>query len=184
MILLWWTVVVQRLAELAISKRNGNWMASQGGYEVGQEHYKLLLFIHMLFFLGIWAETLFLRATPPTWAWAPFLLFVCTQGLRYWCIRSLGMYWNTRIWVVPGHRPKVAGPYKYIRHPNYVVVAVELLVFPIIFGAYLTAAIVTFINTLTMVLIRIPMEEYALKDATNYEEEMGEKRRFLPSWNR
>lgn len=184
MILLWWIVVVQRVGELAISRRNSEWMESQGGYEVGQEHYNLILFIHLLFFIGIWIEVLFFRATPPSWAWVPFGIFVLTQILRYWCISSLGKYWNTRVWVVPGHKPQIRGPYRFMRHPNYVVVAIELLVFPVIFGAYLTAAIVTFINTLSMLLIRIPLEEYALKYATNYEEEMGEKRRFLPSWNR
>lgn len=184
MILLWWIVVVQRIGELAISKRNSNWMARQGGYEVGREHYKLILFIHTLFFVGIWAEVLIFRAKPPSWAWVPLLLFAGAQLLRYWCIYSLGRYWNTRIWVVPGHKPKVTGPYKYLRHPNYVIVAIELLVFPVIFGAYLTAAIVTFINTLSLVLIRIPMEEYALKDVTDYEKEMGKKHRFFPHWDR
>jgi methyltransferase len=181
-ILLWWIVVVQRIGELAISKRNSAWMQSKGGYEVGQEHYKLILSIHILLFVGIWGEVLWFHAKPPSWAWVPLTIFAGTQILRYWCIRSLGKYWNTRIWVVPGHKPKVEGPYKYLRHPNYVVVAIELLVFPVIFGAYLTAVLVTFMNTLTMVLIRIPMEEYALKNATTYEEEMGEKRRFLPNW--
>lgn len=184
MIILWWIVVVQRIGELAVSRRNSKWMASQGGYEVGQEHYKLIVFIHSLYFVGIWVEVLLFRAKPPSWAWVPLVIFVGTQVMRYWCIRSLGKYWNTRIWVVPGHKPKVTGPYKYLRHPNYVVVAIELLVFPVIFGAYLTAAIVTFINTLTMVLIRIPMEEYALKNVTSYEEDMGEKQRFLPHWDR
>jgi methyltransferase len=184
MILLWLLVGVQRIGELAISKRNSKWMESQGGYEVGQEHYKLILFIHLLFFVGIWVEVLFFRATPPTWAWAPFGLFVIAQVFRYWCIRSLGRYWNTRIWVVPGHTPQIKGPYRFMRHPNYVVVAIELLVFPLIFGAYLTATVVTIINTLIMFLIRIPLEEVALREATNYEEEMGKKHRFFPSWDR
>lgn len=184
MILLWCIVVVQRIGELVISKRNSNWMASQGGYEVGREHYKLIVFIHTLFFVGIWAEVLIFHARPPSWAWVPLLLFAGTQLGRYWCISSLGEYWNTRIWVVPGHKPKIAGPYKYLRHPNYVIVAIELLVFPVIFGAYLTAAIVTFINTLSLLLIRIPMEEYALKNVTDYEKEMGGKNRFFPHLDR
>jgi methyltransferase len=179
-ILLWWFVVVQRLAELVISKRNSEWMEKQGGYEVGKEHYPLIVFIHLLFFVGIWAETLLLRAKPPTWAWVPFLIFVGTQILRYWCIRSLGVYWNTKIWVVPGHQPRVVGPYRYMRHPNYVVVTIELLVFPVIFGAYLTATIVTFMHTLTLLLIRIPLEEHALREVTTYEQEMSGKRRFFP----
>ncbi len=179
-ILLWWIVVVQRIGELAISSRNSSWMKKQGGYEVGGEHYNLVVLIHIIFFLGIWFEVLFFHAKPPSWAIVPFCLFVCTQILRYWCIRSLGRYWNTRVWVVPGHKPQVSGPYRFMRHPNYVVVAIELLVFPVIYGAYLTAAIVTFMNMLIMLLIRIPLEEHALRLETNYEEEMGEKRRFLP----
>lgn len=180
LILLWWLVVVQRLGELAISKRNSEWMKSRGGYEVGREHYRLIVFIHLLFFVGIWAETMLFRAKPPVWAWVPLIIFVGTQVLRYWCIRSLGMYWNTRIWVVPDHQPRVVGPYRYMRHPNYVVVTIELLVFPVIFGAYLTAAIVTFMHILTLVLFRIPLEEQALREVTTYEQEMDHKRRFIP----
>lgn len=184
LILLWWVVVVQRIGELAISARNSSWMKSQGGVEIGKDHYKLIVFIHGLFFAGIWLEKFFFHTTTPAWAIVPFVMFILTQILRYWCIRSLGKYWNTRIWIVPGHTPQAKGPYKYLRHPNYVVVAIELLVFPVIFGAYLTAAIVTIMNTVIMLLIRIPLEEHALYLAMNYEEEMGEKPRFLPSWNR
>lgn len=180
MIWLWLAVIAQRVLELQLAQRNARWMKQQGGYEVGSSHYPLILLVHVLFFAGIFVEMIWLDATPPSWWIVPFVLFLLTQSMRLWCIRSLGRYWNTRIWVVPGHTPQVLGPYKYLRHPNYVVVMLEMLLFPLIFGAYLTAGIVSLINALVLLLVRIPTEERALMDVTQYEKKMGRKRRFLP----
>lgn len=174
--------IIQRISEMEVARRNQSWMREQGGYEVGKEHYPIIVGIHVLLFIGILVESLFLRATPPSWWVLPFSIYLVSQVLRYWCIGSLGKYWNTRIWVVPNHAPKLAGPYRFMRHPNYVVVMIEILVYPLIFGAILTSISLSVVNTLIILLLRIPMEELALKEATNYDEEMGEKNRFFPTW--
>ncbi|MCG6197960.1 hypothetical protein H1215_12360, partial [Anoxybacillus sp. LAT_38] len=76
--------------------------------------------------------------TAPWWAWT-FSVFALAQGLRYWCIVSLGKRWNTRIYILPGAEPVRRGPYRFLRHPNYLVVATELFVLPLTFSAVATA---------------------------------------------
>lgn len=182
LILLFTLVAMQRLWELEISRRNQRWIKEQGGYEVGKEHYPIIVGIHLLFFAGILVESYFFHATPPFWWPIPFVVFIAAQGLRYWCIKTLGRYWNTRIWVIPGHPPKKTGPYRVIRHPNYLVVMVEILVFPLIFGAYITSISLSIVNTLVLVLLRVPMEELALNESGNYDLEMEDRKRFFPLW--
>jgi methyltransferase len=177
---LWMAVIGQRLFELRKAKKNALWMKRQGGYEVGRKHYPVIIAVHLLFFAGILVEIAWFGATSPTWWLIPFVLFLLVQGLRQWCMQSLGRYWNTRIWVVPGHLPQVQGPYRYLRHPNYLVVVLEILLFPLLFGAYLTAAVMTILNLLVLLLLRIPLEEKALLEVMSYKESMGEKKRFLP----
>jgi methyltransferase len=89
-------------------------------------------------------------------------VFAAAQLLRYWAITTLGPRWNTRILIIPGLAPVRHGPYRYLRHPNYVAVALELLAIPLIFNAWLTALIATLLNAALLLLIRIPAEEKAL----------------------
>ncbi len=177
---LWLIVVIQRLFELRIAKKNRRWAEAQGGYEVGKEHYPFVVLVHILFFGGILLEVSLFGATVPAWWRWPFALFLLAQGLRLWCIRSLGRYWNTRIIIIPGHPPQVEGPYRYLRHPNYVVVFIELLTFPLIYGAWITAIVVSLLNMGVLLLLRIPTEERALAEVTSYQQLMGGKARFLP----
>jgi methyltransferase len=93
----------------------------------------------------------------------PLALFLLVQPLRYWVIFSLGEYWNTRVLVVPGTRLVRRGPYRYLRHPNYVVVAVEILTFPLIFGAWVTALIFSILNA-ALLYVRIREENQALAE--------------------
>jgi methyltransferase len=154
-------VLCQRLFELWLARRNRIWMKSQGGYEVGQEHYKWIVTMHVGFLATLLIEGI--QSRPPTlWSWL-FLLFVLVQFLRLWVIASLGPYWNTRIWVVPGHPLVKKGPYRYLKHPNYLIVASELLLLPLLFGAYLTAVIFSLLNAWFLLSIRIPQEESAWK---------------------
>jgi methyltransferase len=159
---IWIGVVIQRLIELRLSWRNIKWMKSQGGIEIGREHYPWLVAIHLLFFAGLLIEVLVFGASPPKWWWIPLFLFLVLQRLRFWCIQSLGSYWNTRIFIVPGHKRRVEGPYRFIRHPNYAVVMLEILILPLIFGAYMTAVFVSIINAWFLIHVRIPIEEKAL----------------------
>jgi methyltransferase len=91
-------------------------------------------------------------------------LFLLVQPLRYWAILSLGGSWNTKILVVPGAKPVRGGPYRYLNHPNYVVVVVEILTFPLIFGAWLTALVFTLLNAVVL-RVRIREEHRALGES-------------------
>lgn len=152
-------VLCQRLFELWLARRNRNWMKSQGGYEVGRDHYKWIISLHIGFLTALLIEGI--QSRPPSqWPWL-LLVFILVQFLRLWVIASLGPYWNTRIWVVPGHQLVKKGPYRYLKHPNYLVVASELLLLPLLFGAYLTAVIFSLLNAWLLLFIRIPKEEAA-----------------------
>jgi methyltransferase len=90
-------------------------------------------------------------------------IFLLAQGGRYWAISSLGGYWNTRILILPGGRRVRSGPYKYFKHPNYMIVTLELLSGPLIFGATGTTVIASIINAALLLGVRIPAEERALE---------------------
>ncbi|MDG5472712.1 isoprenylcysteine carboxylmethyltransferase family protein [Jeotgalibacillus sp. ET6] len=162
-------VVVQRLAELIAAKRNEQWMREQGAFEAGASHYPYMLALHIGFFLSLLAETLFFdRPLSPFW---PLLLplFLAAQAFRIWCLRSLGRFWNTKILILPDAEVVRKGPYKWIKHPNYLVVTVELLILPLLLQAYATAVLFSLLNAV-MLSVRIPVEEKALKGSTNYKE--------------
>lgn len=154
-------LIVQRLSELWVAKRHAVLVLAEGGYEVGQDHYKWILATHVVFFMGLLLEVTNrfdgYGAGFPVW----FALFLLTQGLRYWAIHSLGRYWNTRIIVAPEMEHVQRGPYRFISHPNYVAIVTELIVIPLMFGAYLTAVTITIINAMVL-RHRIRVEEQAL----------------------
>ena len=100
---------------------------------------------------------------PPVWWPVPLAAFLLVQPLRYWSILSLGENWNTRVLVVPGGKLVRRGPYRYFPHPNYVVVAVEVLTFPLIFGAWITAITFSLLNA-TLLYVRIRTENRALRE--------------------
>lgn len=163
-------LVVQRAIELVIAKRNEAWMLKQGGYEVGAQHYPYIVLMHVLFFVSLVVEVRLLN-----WGlsdmWLILLcVFIGAQVVRIWSILSLGKFWNTKILILPQADVKRKGPYQWIKHPNYMVVALELGVIPLIFGAYVTAVVFTVANALMIGLIRIPTEEQALSEVTNYQE--------------
>jgi len=173
---LWGVVICERMGELILAQRNARWMKQQGGYEIGRSHYPLFIVLHVFFLISLWIEA----QSPPDWWFIPFGVFLLAQLLRFWVIRTLGKYWNTRIWVVPGQPIQKQGPYRYIRHPNYVVVIIELLTLPLVFQAYFTALWTTLLNAYLLFKIRIPMEEEALSQMSNYQESMNAKGRLLP----
>lgn len=160
-------VIVQRIVELFIARRNENWMKSQGGYEVGAKHYPYMVAIHIGFFISLILEVLiFKRHLSPYW-WVFFILFIGLQLMRIWVISSLGKYWNTKIIVLPGAHVVKKGPFHFLRHPNYVVVSLEILIIPLIFNGIFTAILFTLLN-LCILYIRIPIEEAALREVTDY----------------
>ncbi|MCG7342542.1 isoprenylcysteine carboxyl methyltransferase [Sporosarcina sp. ACRSL] len=163
-------VILQRIIELFIAKRNEKWMKSQGAFEAGSSHYPFMVAMHIFFFITLIAEVLFFHRQLST-IWQILLgIFLAAQIARVWCLASLGKFWNTKIIVLPHAKVVKRGPYKWVRHPNYIIVATELLVLPLLFNAFFTAVLFSLLN-IWMMTIRIPAEERALKEATNYTEE-------------
>jgi methyltransferase len=156
-------VALQRLLELRLSRRNERLLRARGAIERGRGHYPLMVALHALWLLSTLVEG-FLRGPglPALWP-IPAALFLLVQPLRYWSIRSLGGYWNTRILVVPDAKLVARGPYRYLRHPNYVVVAVEVATFPLIFGAWVTAVVFSTLNA-ALLFVRIREENRALAE--------------------
>jgi methyltransferase len=153
-------VALQRLLELRLSRRNEHILRARGAVERGREHYPLMVALHVLWLLSTLIEGV-LRG-PVLWP-VPLALFLLVQPLRYWAILSLGENWNTRILVVPGAELVRRGPYRYLKHPNYVVVVVEIATFPLIFGAWITALVFSVLNA-ALLFIRIREENRALAE--------------------
>lgn len=159
-------VIVQRLVELLIAKRNEKSMRAKGAYEVGASHYPFMILLHTSFFISLIIEVIYFKfIVIPDFVLLAF--FGLLQLLRVWCLISLGTFWNTKIIILPGANVVAKGPYAYIRHPNYLVVCLEILVLPLMFQAYITAICFTILNFIIL-SVRIPIEENALKEATDY----------------
>ena len=150
-------VVVQRLAELAWSARNTRALLARGGREAGAGHYPLLVLLH-----ASWLAAMALTvppATPVNWTWLG--LFLVLQVARLWVMASLGPYWTTRIITVDGAPLVRRGPYRFMRHPNYAVVAGEMAALPMAFGAWRLALAFSLLNGLVLWL-RVRTENAAL----------------------
>lgn len=166
----WYTVLValvaiERLAELVVAKRNLTWSLAQGGRETGFSHYPFMVVLHTGLLAGCLLEVwLGDRSFLPALGWPMLVLVVASQALRWWCIRTLGPQWNTRIVVVPGLPRVTGGPYRLFSHPNYVAVVVEGLALPLVHTAWLTAIVFTVLNA-GLLTIRIRAENVALTSA-------------------
>jgi methyltransferase len=156
-------VALQRLLELALSRRNERLLRVRGAVERGRGHYPLIVAMHALWLLSTFGEGALRGPGFPFYWPVPLTLFLLVQPLRYWAILSLGESWNTRILVVPGAKPVRRGPYRYLNHPNYVVVVVEILSFPLIFGAWITALIFSIMNAV-LLSVRMREENRALRE--------------------
>lgn len=156
-------VGLQRLLELALSRRNERRLRARGAVERGRAHYPAIVALHALWLLSTLVEGL-LRGPGMSAYWPVALAaFLLAQPLRYWAILSLGERWSTRILVLPGARLVRRGPYRYFRHPNYVVVVVEIAAFPLIFGAWTTALVFSALNA-AVLAVRVREEERALSE--------------------
>ena len=156
-------VGVQRLIELVLARRNERRARARGAVERGRSHYLFIVALHSLWLLATLIEGLLRGPELPALWPIPLALFLLVQPLRYWALVSLGERWNTKILVVPGARPIRRGPYKYLSHPNYVVVVVEILTFPLIFGAWVTALVFTVLNA-AVLWVRVREENRALTE--------------------
>ena len=151
-------IASQRLAELVYARRNERKLIARGGFEVGRGHYLLFILLHAL-----WLASMLVLVDPATEPnWILLGLMVALQGLRFWVVASLGPYWTTRIITLPGAPLIRSGPFRYVRHPNYLVVTAEILVLPLAFNAPGIAAVFSLLNLLLLAW-RIRVEEQALQ---------------------
>ncbi len=155
-------VGLERLAELAVAKRNLAWSRERGGYEIGFGHYPFMVVLHTGLLAGCLAEV-WIADPPflPVLGWSMLVLLIASQALRWWCIRTLGRQWNTRIVVVPGLPRVTGGPYRYFSHPNYVAVVVEGFALPLVHTAWITALVFSVLNA-ALLTVRIRTENHAL----------------------
>lgn len=156
-------IIGQRLLELRIAKQNEIWMKERGAIELGAKHYKWFVILHICFFLSIIFEASLTNKTIISLNYYILTLLVITQIFRFWCIFTLGRFWNTKIIVLPRVSPIKKGPYKYVKHPNYLIVAIELFLIPLLFHAYLTAILFPILHTI-LLCVRIPIENKALEE--------------------
>lgn len=151
------------MLELRYSRRNERRLRAKGAVERGRGHYPAMVAIHALWLVSTFVEGLLRGPEIPIWWPVPLAAFLLVQPLRYWAILSLKENWNVRILVVPGGKLVRSGPYRYFPHPNYVVVAVEVLTFPLIFGAWITAVVFSMLNS-AFLYVRIRTENRALRE--------------------
>ena len=168
---LWWYVVLvllvglERVAELVVSLRNARWSFSRGGVEYGKGHYPFMVLLHTGLLVGCVVEAIVAdRPFIPALGWTMLAVVVLAQGLRWWCISVLGHQWNTRVIVVPGMPLAASGPYKWLRHPNYVAVVAEGIALPLVHTAWITATLFLLLN-IPLLAVRIRAEEAALDTA-------------------
>jgi methyltransferase len=155
-------LILLRLGELILADRNRRWAMARGGKELDSSHYRMIVAVHILFYFSLWLEW---RYRSHGWSdlWPVWLvLLVTAQILRWWAIRTLGRRWNTRIIVVPQMSLVTKGPYRFIRHPNYAAIIIELIAIPALCGAYFTAVLFSLANA-WILSRRIPREEEALR---------------------
>lgn len=159
---------VERIVELAVSRRNAAAAFARGGREYGQGHFPWMVGLHTGLLLGCIAEVVLVhRLFIPALGWPMLAIALLCQAGRYWVIHSLGQQWNTRVIVVPGAgRVTARGPYRWSRlpHPNYVIVAVEGIALPLVHTAWVTAVAFTALNAILLLGFRIPTEDRALRE--------------------
>lgn len=168
--MIWYTALVlavaaERIAELVVALRNARWSLARGGTEAGRGHYPAMVALHAALLVACLAET-WLAGRPfhALLGWTMVAVVAAAQVLRWWCVRTLGRCWNTRVIVVPGLPPVTGGPYRRLRHPNYAAVAAEGAALPLVHGAWVTAVLFTVSNAALMA-VRIPCEDGALAGA-------------------
>jgi methyltransferase len=150
-------VVVARLAELALARRNERRLRARGAVEYGAHHYTLFFLLH-----GAWLLAVALcadPAAPPVWGW--LAAYGALQALRVWTLASLGPYWTTRVLTVPFEPLVLRGPYRWLRHPNYLIVAGEIAALPLAFRLWAAALVFSTLN-IALLTWRLRIEEEAL----------------------
>lgn len=175
--------LAERLLELFVSRRNQKSMKERGFSEKeSTSGMRAMIILHSSWYVGTLIERLFMPTVIPTTLWfGALVIFFAAQALRFWTLRTLGSFWNISVMTTDSDAPLFVcdGPYRYIRHPNYLVVILELATLPVIGNAPYTAVLFTILNAL-LLRRRITLEEAHLFSVSGYREEMASKARFIP----
>lgn len=173
-------VCLERIYELWLSTRNARSALQAGGIEVGRDHYPVMVVLHSTFLVAAPLEVVLANRPFLFWPGVVAIVAVCaSMSLRHWAVNTLGPRWNTRVIVVPGAPAEVSGPYRWVRHPNYLAVVVELAALPLVHSAWVTAIAFSLLNA-WLLSVRIRVEEDALRRHCAYDERMGHRPRLLP----
>lgn len=171
---------VGRLLELRIANRNRRAMLDQGGVEFSPGHYPWMVVLHTAWLFACPLEVWLLGRPFLPWLGIPSLvLFAAAFGLRYWVISALGERWTTRIVCLPGAEPVTGGPYRWLRHPNYLAVILEIAFLPLVHTAWLTALVFSLLNAF-LLRVRIRAEEEGLSRMSDYDSVFSGRPRLVP----
>ncbi len=172
-------IAIQRLFEIKRSRKNEAKLKARGGMELSSGHFTYMRLLHIFW---LWACILeaYLRQTPPLWyiSLGAFAALLLGQIFRLAAIHTLKERWTVRIIVLEGEAPVTTGIYRYLRHPNYLGVIIEIAALPLIFGCWWTASVFSVLNGIIL-YTRIGAEEKALSSTSNYEERFEDKKRFF-----
>ncbi len=153
-------IILLRIAELFLAKRNEKWMLQNGAVEYGKKHYSLIVALHTSFFISLIVE--YANQQTPSYSIFILIIYFLLLACKAWIIASLGKFWNTKIFRIPNFPLIKTGPYKYVKHPNYIVVVAEIALIPLAFHLYYTAIIFSLLNAIIL-SIRIKEENRALE---------------------
>ncbi|MFJ2112649.1 isoprenylcysteine carboxyl methyltransferase family protein [Streptomyces sp. NPDC087850] len=165
--MIWYTALIlavgaERCVELAVARRNARWSLERGAVEHGRGHYPPMVALHTALLLGCLVEAGAAdRPFDPAVGGTMLAVVMAAQALRWWCVRTLGPRWNTRVLVVPGLPLVARGPYRLLRHPNYVAVVAEGIALPLVHGSWITALVFTALNA-WLLTVRLRCENRAL----------------------
>lgn len=173
-------VAAARLVELGVSNRNVRRLTARGAVEAAPGHYPVMVALHTAFLAACPAEVWLLdRPFLPWLGWPMLALVLGAAGLRLWVIRALDGRWTTRIYCLPDTPPVTSGPFRFLRHPNYLAVIVEIVALPLVHTAWLTSAVFSVANAL-LLRVRIRAEEAALAQVSHYRTAFAGRYRLLP----
>ena len=153
-------VILLRIGELFLSKKNEKWLLQNGAVEYGKKHYPLIVALHSLFFVSLIIE--YSSQHNPSFSLLMLLFYFLLLAFKVWIIASLGKFWNVKIFRIQNFPLIKEGPYKFFKHPNYIIVIAEIAVIPIVFHLYYTAIIFSLLNAIILT-IRIKEENKALQ---------------------
>jgi len=173
-------IAAERVFELRRSRRNAKRALARGGIEFGVSHFRWMQLLHAGFLACCALEVSLLhRSFDPRLGYPMLALVFAAQALRYWAIATLGPRWNVRVIAQPGLPVVTTGPYRWVRHPNYLAVVVEGLAIPLVYGAWWTALVFSVLNA-WLLRLRIAVEERALVEHCAFDTRLADRPRMLP----